>query len=143
MAEDQYKKLMAHLSTQGPKPSSEEHVMKAVEARILKARFFETRVRVPIFMTLVVGSLATIKPAWDLLIQGASQTDFSEYLSLVTSGGSSVFGAWKELTISLVESLPMTESALFIAVVLLLFYSVKKVASFNTHYLFDYQPQTI
>ena len=129
MASNQYKRLI-ELSLTAP---AEGHVIRAVMTRIERVILQRMRQRALVYGIFMVGALAVFKPALDLLVNGMSRSGFLEYLSLLTSDGISFFVNWRELTFSLVESVPTLEISIVIAVVLLFAYSTRLTVSVFTN----------
>ncbi len=81
-------------------------VFRIIE-RIQFARMRQARMRAVLFGT---GSLATLGLTAGLgvyISQIMSESGFYQYLSLVFSGDTSLFIYWKEISFSLLESLPV------------------------------------
>ncbi|MEI6316563.1 MAG: hypothetical protein WCO65_02450 [bacterium] len=59
-------------------------------------------------------------------VTSIASSNVNDYLSLVFSDTASAFTVWKELSISIIESLPIIGIGLFLASIYLLFWSAKK-----------------
>jgi hypothetical protein len=66
-------------------------------------------------------------PAWKALLSNLTQSGVYEYFSLIFSNGSSVLSYWKELALSIAESLPLMSIILSLSLVFILFLSLKYV----------------
>ena len=78
--------------------------------------------------------IATIATGWHA-ISSLISSDTGSYISLIFSDTSSALSIWKELSISIVESLPIIGIGLFLASIYLLFWSAKKYAFRSSHNL--------
>jgi hypothetical protein len=86
------------------------------------------------------ASLAGLVPVFQMLLSDLAHSGFYEYFSLIFSDGGSILSYWKELTLSLAESLPtmsiiFTLSLVFIS--LLSFRYVMKQISRNQFISFE------
>jgi len=97
--------------------------------RIEHVRLIQVRLRALIYGIFVIGTLGTLKPAFTFLADGARHSGFSYYASVLFYGGVSLAESWKNLTLSLVQSMPVIESAVFVAIVLVFAYSLRHIAS--------------
>ncbi|MBU6390214.1 hypothetical protein KGQ31_01555 [Patescibacteria group bacterium] len=99
----------------------------ALTARIIdkigRARLRNTRVKVTLYFSSVALSLAAFVPSLIYAMQGFTQSEFSDYLSLVFSDTGTVMASWKAFGLSLVESLPLVGVTLALATFLAFFYS--------------------
>ena len=94
-----------------------------------------TRIKFWAFASMEFASIAGLVPVIKMLLTDLSQSGFYEYFSLIFSDSGTIFLYWKELILSLVESLPImsiiyTLSLLFI-VFLSLRYLMKQVGKNN------------
>lgn len=95
-------------------------LLGAVVARIQKeqarlARLRTTLYSVGMFLSLGAGSLVTISLARSLRASG-----FYEYVSLAFSGDSSFLVYWRELSLSILESVPFVTVLTFLVVLFVL-----------------------
>ena len=77
-----------------------------------------------IFSVIGFASLVGLIPAWKLLSGDLAQSGLYEYFSLLFSG-SSIFSYWKELLLSITESLPITSLVLSLSLIFIFFLSLK------------------
>ena len=101
--------------------------LNKVKERIYRRRFMQFRLHALGYLTCLIAAAAAIKPAVDFVIRDATQSGFTSYLGLLSSGA--VLGTWRDLAMSLAESLPIIETAAFITVVLALIYSLRHIFS--------------
>jgi hypothetical protein len=73
------------------------------------------------FLASLIGLIST----WKLLSSDLAQSGLYEYFSLVFSSGSSIFSYWKELALSIAESLPTMSIILSLSLILVSFTSLK------------------
>ncbi len=123
MASDHYKKLINIVSI----APAEERILNKVKERIYRRRLMQFRLHALGYLTCLIAAAAAIKPAVDFVIRDATQSGFTSYLGLLSSGA--VLGTWRDLAMSLAESLPIIETAAFITVVLALIYSLRHIFS--------------
>ncbi len=75
--------------------------------------------------TFFIFSLVTIATGIHAF-SGIASSNFTDYASLIFSDTSAATSIWKELSISIVESLPVFSIGLFLASIYLLVWSAKK-----------------
>jgi hypothetical protein len=83
------------------------------------------RVKSWAFSLLGLISFIGLIPAWKVLASDLTQSGVFEYLSLVFSNGNSILPYWKELGLSIVESLPMMSIVLSLSLIFILFFSLR------------------
>jgi len=77
------------------------------------------------YLFLSFAALAGLVPAVGNLSRQVSNSGFREYFSLLFSG-TAVLSAWKELLLSIGGSIPVLSFAVSLALVLILFFGVRK-----------------
>src|ERR1035437_9661494 len=65
------------------------------------------RIKFFVFSIFGLASLAGLVPATKMLLNGFTQSGFSDYFSLLFSDGKSVISYWQEFAFSLAGSLPI------------------------------------
>ena len=84
---------------------------KELKNKIISQIHKEERKRAKIYLltfaTVLSSSLVGVTLSIKYLMTSVQQSGFSEYLSLLFSGDSVVYSYWKELSLSLVDSLPV------------------------------------
>ena len=83
------------------------------------------RIKLWAFSFVGLASLAGLIPAWKTLSSDLAQSGLYEYFSLMFSNGGSIFSYWKELILSIAESLPTMSIILSLSLVFILFLSIK------------------
>lgn len=100
--ESGYKKLFKTL----PKLHAPKGLKTMILARIEQERMRQAKIRVGVLGTLSVGSFIStfvlIKTLWTEL----TQSGFTQYLSVIVSDSSVIRSYWKEVALSLTESVP-------------------------------------
>ncbi|MFA6524580.1 MAG: hypothetical protein WC264_03425 [Candidatus Paceibacterota bacterium] len=94
---------------------------------IIKREKHIKRFKLSIFSIIGISSLAGMIPAFNMLLKDFSQSGFYEYVSLLFNGNA-LSTYWKELTLSLAESLPTINIILSLSLVFVFFLSVRFVA---------------
>ncbi len=79
------------------------------------------RIKLGLFSILGFLSLASLVPVLRMLSSDLAQSGFWEYLS-VGFGNGSLFYYWKETTLSILESLPMTSIIMSLCLVFIFFF---------------------
>jgi hypothetical protein len=109
------------------KSQPDTHLSDAIWHIICTKQARMSRNKSIIYGTIGVLSLVTfIKTAIDLADQ-FRRSGFYQYLSLAFSDGRLVLSYWRELALSLADSLPLTSLALALLLLLILFVSLRKV----------------
>ncbi len=91
------------------------------EERILVLR------RIILFSTTLIISIIGFIPSFKILASDLSQSGFINFLSLIFSDFSSVATYWQSFSMILLETLPAVSLAIFLAVLLILFQSIKSL----------------
>jgi hypothetical protein len=97
------------------------HAIVERDRRIARVKFWS-------FCALGFVSLLALMPALSIMWSDLSQSGFFDYFSLLSPGSSldgSVFSYWRELSFSLIESLPTMSILLSLSLVFSLFLSLK------------------
>ncbi|MCX6751406.1 MAG: hypothetical protein NT161_01410 [Candidatus Nomurabacteria bacterium] len=84
-----------------------------------------SRIKLWVYSLVGFASLMGLIPAWKILSTDLAQSGFYEYFSLAFSNGSSFFSYWKEMTLSIVESLPVMSIILSLSLVFVFFLSLR------------------
>ena len=71
--------------------------------------------------------MVTVATGWHAF-SSLSSSDFGNYFSLIFSDTNTALAVWKELSISILETLPIFGIGLFLASIYLLFWSARKYA---------------
>jgi hypothetical protein len=83
------------------------------------------RRRIAIFSVIFVASLTAFIPAFHALQKSITESGFMQFLSLLFSDFEIVVAYWQNFALSLLESLPVLNLIMFLAVVLALLESIK------------------
>ena len=106
-----------------PKAGLADDIWRRVVAR--EKRF--GRIKLYIFSLIGSVSLLGLVPAFEALFNEFARSGFYEYFSLVFSSGGNLFSYWKELVLSLVESLPLTDIIFSFSLIFIFFWSLRYV----------------
>ncbi len=120
--EKEYQKLLSKLSYKEPSNGLESKIIMRVEAEErrqarLGAIYSWSGTAASFVLSLFIGSY---------LAQSVKQSGFLGYFSLIISENVAIAGYWKELSFSLMESLPILGAAALLASLGLLIWSVSK-----------------
>ncbi|MDR3519736.1 MAG: hypothetical protein P4L63_02530 [Candidatus Pacebacteria bacterium] len=74
-----------------------------------------------------IASLITLIPVFQTLLTNLSHSGFYDYFSLIFSDSGLMFSYWKEFTLSLAESLPMTSIIFTLSLVFIFLLSFRYV----------------
>ena len=122
MTSDLYTLFKNDTETQAPKAE----LLNRVFVQIEKAQAKKIRQQKTIWSIVSsVFFVTVILTGWHAVSSIAS-SNLSDYLSLIFSDTSSAFLIWKELGISIIDSLPIIGIGLFLASIYLLFWSARK-----------------
>lgn len=107
---------------------ADEDLAKKIWLKIVSRNRKIIYIKITSFSLLGLFSLAGIVPAIVHLAEDFSNSGFYEYLSVAFSSNGNLASYWKELSFSLVESLPMLGVINVLLLVFILFISIKFVA---------------
>jgi hypothetical protein len=94
---------------------------------ILKKERKNTHIKLWAYSIVGVFSLTGVIPAFNLLLSNFIQSGFYQYLLLAFSDSQAVL-YWKEITLSIIESIPMTSLILFLVLVFIFILSLRFIA---------------
>ncbi|MEI6843173.1 MAG: hypothetical protein WCK48_01530 [bacterium] len=109
------------------KVNKPENLDSLIYTKIGEERKRKAKVHLMYTSFVSVISLGALVPALTYLFHGFSQSGFYEYFSLLISDGGTALSSWKEILLSLVESLPVLEVSAFLALVLVLLATTKYI----------------
>ena len=129
-----------------------ENLKKAFQNSVYEPRFELSRdisrniikhekriIRIKLYLFSIVGSLSLVGfiPVLKTLFDGFTQSGFYEYFSLVFSSGSNLLSYWKELALSLIESLPILNIIFLFSLVFIFLLSLRYVLKqiINNNYI--------
>ena len=124
--ENTYKKLFARLPEVQPSAGLEA----AISGRIEHARLRSSRMHAALHITSIVAVCAAIVPAVRFFLDSAARSGFSEYLSLAWSDGGSVLGSWKTFLWSIMDSAPILETGIILALIVIFANSLRRGARY-------------
>lgn len=123
--EKDYQRLSKTLKKPAVPTGLQDLVLAHIDSEIARL----SRIRLAIFVPLMLVSSVGVVLSFQYLAQVASQSGFSSYLSIIFSDGRSVLSFWKELLLSLAEQAPVLETSLFLGALLALVSSFRKAIS--------------
>jgi len=126
--EKEYKKLINQLKD----IEVTEQVRKRILVWINMAEKRRLRIRLAIFGTSTIVSFSLSYLAIVYLVGKIQESGFWQYLSLFFSGDGVVYTYWKELTYSLIESLPVVGVIASLAAIGLFIWSSTKIIRTKT-----------
>lgn len=120
--------MKEHLHTILAQLKAPESLYEAVRVRITALERRSARVRSALFGALSLVSLAALVPALQYAGQQFYASGFYDYFTLLFSDSSLALAYWRELGLSLLESLPSLALLLLIPIVAMLLWSLKRAA---------------
>jgi len=121
---EQYGRILALASFPEAPRDIEDRVMR----RIQSYRFARTRARIVVYAASGMVAFAAAAPVFVAFASAIKRSGFYEYLSIFVSDGLTTFADWKALSLSILESLPILETAAVLAVMLVLANALRMVA---------------
>lgn len=107
-------------------PKMPKDLFEKVMRRIREEhRLLHLKRRLFFLSILFVGSIMALVPAFRMTWAGFAESGFSEFFSLLFSDADLIMVYWKNFALSLLETLPVTNLIVFLAVVLLCLESLK------------------
>ena len=105
-----------------------ERVFSAVLKRIEDRKTKQEHAKAFAHGLLAIIAVIAIVPAISYFISEATQSGFLQYLSLVFSDGSAILSDWKDLTMSILESIPIISSISCLALIFIIANSLRRGA---------------
>ena len=103
-------------------------IIELVLGRIEKHRIVRARIAAFSYGSLVLATLLLVLPVYNYLLAKATESGFSEYLSLFMSDWSSLAGSWRSLMISLIESVPIQGVVFMLGILFVFAFSANKLS---------------
>jgi hypothetical protein len=116
-----HKQKFIHINRIEPR----ENLRDVVLLRINLEKRREAKIRLALTSATSLLSLIALVPVIQYFITEFSQSGFYQYLSILFSDGSSILLYWKELGLSLLESLPTLSITAVLVLVFILFATSK------------------
>lgn len=102
-----------------------EHLCGSILAHIELKKRQAARVKFAILGSLALASFVALLPIAQYALSGFNQSGFYQYFSILFSNRNIAVAYWKEISLSLAESLPVFELTIVLTTVLILFESLK------------------
>ena len=129
-----------HLGELGELPVP-QHLLGRVMQRIgAEQRLASLRKRFAAVAVVSLGVLVSVVPAWDSVQLALTQSGFSTYLGLAFSDPSVVATAWQDYSLSLLESFPMVEAAVFLGAAFTFLFALKLSVAYGARLLQPHAP---
>ena len=107
-------------------PEQQAELVARVFTRIESAQAKKIKIQKIIWMTTSFVFSFVVIFTGIRVVSGMISSNFGDYFSLIFSDTTTALSIWKELSISIVDSLPIIGIGLFLASICLLFWSAKK-----------------
>jgi hypothetical protein len=91
-----------------------------IMSRIARSHMNRARLYISLHAASIIIAVIACVPVMQSFMISASQSGFTSYLSLLASDGSSIMSSWKDLAFSIIESMPIIETALILALLLVI-----------------------
>lgn len=122
---DEFAPLFSHLKTAEPNADLGNRIVKIIKLRQARSK----KIRIALSSAFATISIFAVVPAISYFTTELLQTGFGNYLSIIFSDGYSVMAYWKDFTLLLADSFPVTGSLLVLTTSLLLLSSLKLLIS--------------
>lgn len=123
-----YKKLISEYSD----PSS--YLFERISTQIDSIRIRRDRMRISIHGVIGIGALISLIPIVRYVSSEAVRSGFMSYVSLFMTDGAYLVNTWKEMSMSMLESAPITGIALTLGAILILINSLRRSIPYILYY---------
>lgn len=121
MVSDPYKQLICKANFSHPN----HEIVAKVARKIEQNRRRKAEWGIAAYTLCTLAGLFLLWPALKTIVSMADETGFSQYFETALTGGSSLLFAWKDLAISMLESLPVAGILAFLLLVLIIIYGLR------------------
>lgn len=101
------------------KNQDKERMAKNIMRHIEDARMARLRWKTITYSLLTLGAFVAIKPATAMILSAANNSGFADFVYMAFSEGANLADAWSDLVFSIIETLPIYEIGILLAVILL------------------------
>lgn len=108
---------------------------QGLEKQILLLIYRKERSYMILQSGLSLLSFVAFFPLTSALLESFSNSSLSQYFSLLLSGDGMLASYWQELTLSIVESLPIISIILFFAIGIIFTYSLNRAIRNGKHFI--------
>lgn len=122
-------KSLFSIPSAAPRPGALERVLASLYARQQQSRLWRVRV----FAATASLSVIALIPAAISLARAFAASNFAAYVSLAFSDSSVLASYWKEIGVSLVESLPAVSLMLTLALIGTFLWSLRGMVRFTSN----------
>lgn len=138
MSKNNYKKLFAHIYEYEPR----ESINQTAFARIERYNAIRGRIYYALHSVIVVLSGISLIAVARFIYNSARDAGLFEYISIFLSDHAAAMTNWKELTLSITDSLPFTEMAILLTIALIFINSAIRI-NYNRKNIINFNKQTI
>jgi ABC-type microcin C transport system permease subunit YejE len=124
--ENPYEKLFARL----PEVEPSSGLVSAILGRIERARVMRARLHASLHGMFILAAVIAFVPTINSLMASAAQSGFSGYISLISSDGIAMLGSWKSFILSVVETAPILEIGIVLALAFIFTNSLRRGARY-------------
>jgi len=125
--EDKYKKLFGYINLIEPPQGLGARILSIINTEERRI----SRVKTWVFGSSTLASFGLSVWAIVYLIKSINASGFGQYFSLIFSENGLALTYWRELSLALAESLPITSLIIFLAAIGFFIWSVSKVVERN------------
>lgn len=118
-----YNHLFSNLIEVDPRKSLNDSIMY----RINRSSLIQNRVRIFIHSLVSIVTAVSIVPVMSYIFNSSRDAGLFEYISLMLSDWSTTAAHWKEITYSVIDSLPLTEIAILLLALMILINSLARI----------------
>ncbi|MFA6520526.1 MAG: hypothetical protein WCT44_02895 [Candidatus Paceibacterota bacterium] len=116
-------------------PKSLQNLRNNIISGIILEEYRRAKLYFFFFITTLFASVAGVAFSLKYLAESFYQSGFYEYISLMFSGDNVVFSYWKELSLSLVDSIPILGVIVFLSTLGILVWSGANALSNTRRFL--------
>ena len=102
------------------------YVLLNIENSILAAKTRHDTIRGTSYAVITCLTIAAFIPAFKSMLDAMVGSGFTSYFSMILTDGASMLGSWKELSMALIETLPVLSIMAVLALLIGSLYSMSK-----------------
>lgn len=111
-----YEKLFSRLKPPEPPGELFDRIMSRIRA---ERRLLTIRRRLTLFSAIIIASAVAFVPVYQMVQAGFAESGFNEFFSLIFSDTGIVMAYWQNFILSLLETLPIMNIILLLALALI------------------------
>lgn len=93
--------------------------------KLIRKEIKINKIKTYFFSSLAIMSLMAMVPVFKLLFNDLNKSGIFDYISIALFYSGSILGYWKELSLSILESLPITSINISFTLIFIFFLSIK------------------